>query len=316
MIEYDYEKQFKEALEKITDNNLKKKLVAIKKLVVERLNLENQFKKEHNALEHKYEQTYKPIYEKRKAIIQGTALPNIEEIKDKLTELGIKEEELAEQKEKGIPEFWKKCIVNTPDFKVCSDKDKKILEKLIDISYTTEENGNFTLFFTFEPNDYFTPEVLTKEFILDKDFEIKEIKSTKIEWKSDEVNPTIEIKKKKMKNKKTKEIKTVTKKEEVDSFFSSFKDFIKKEENEEEKDKDDDSDSDESKDDDYNIEDEYDLGLQLKEDIIPYAIEYYLGVVEDEEEFEEEEEDEEFEEEEEEEDRHTKKGKKGGRRHK
>ena len=46
MIEYDYEKQFKEALDKLTDNNLKKKLVAIKKLVVERLNLENEFKKE------------------------------------------------------------------------------------------------------------------------------------------------------------------------------------------------------------------------------------------------------------------------------
>ena len=48
MIEYDYEKQFKEALDKLTDNNLKKKLVAIKKLVVERLNLENEFKKELN----------------------------------------------------------------------------------------------------------------------------------------------------------------------------------------------------------------------------------------------------------------------------
>ena len=303
MIEYDYEKQFKEALDKLTDNNLKKKLVAIKKLVVERLNLENEFKKEHNALEHKYEETYKPIYEKRKAIIDGSATPNIEEIKDKLVEVGVKEEDLKEQKEKGIPGFWKKCITNAPEFSTLSEKDKKILDKLIDVSYTTEENGNFTLIFTFEPNDYFTPEVLKKEFILDKEYEIKEIKSTKIEWKSDEVNPTIEIKKKKMKNKKTKEIKTVTKKEEVPSFFTSFKDYVKKEEDEnKDKDEDDDSDEEENEDED-NIEDQYDLGLEFKEEIIPYAIEYYLNVIdveedEDDEEEEEEEDDEEEEEEE------------------
>ena len=69
-MKYDYEEQFTDALKKINDNNLKKKLVAIKKLVCERMKLENDFKKEHNKLEAKYEKLYQPIYEKRKNIIK------------------------------------------------------------------------------------------------------------------------------------------------------------------------------------------------------------------------------------------------------
>ena len=30
------------------------------------------------------------------------------------------------------------------------------------------------------------------------------------------------------------------------------------------------------------IEEEYDLGLFIKEELVPYAIEYYLGIVKDE----------------------------------
>ena len=41
-------------------------------------------------------------------------------------EVGVKEEELKEQKEKGIPGFWKKCITNAPEFSTLSEKDKKI----------------------------------------------------------------------------------------------------------------------------------------------------------------------------------------------
>ena len=192
-----------------------------------------------------------------------------------------------------------------------NDKDKNILKKLKLIKCTPEENGNFTLEFFFEPNDYFTNEVLKREFILDEDYDIKEIKSDEINWKSDEVNPTIEIKQKKVKNKRTKQIKTVQKKEKVPSFFSSFKNFVKKEGDKKDEEKDDDEDDDEP--DEMTIEDEYDQALQFKEEIIPYAIEYYLGIADDEEDDLGGEEDEEEEEEEEEKPK-QKGGKKGGYR--
>jgi nucleosome assembly protein 1-like 1 len=309
-MKYDYEDQFVEALKGITDNNLKKKLVAIKKLVCERMALEKDFKKEHNKLEYKYEQLYRPFFEKRQKIVEGEEKPDIEQIRDKLAELKINEEEAKAEKEneKGVPDFWYKCLENCQDIMI-NDKDKNILKKLKNITCNTEENGNFTLEFVFEPNDYFSNEVLKREYILDADYDIKEIKSDEVQWKSDEVNPTIEIKQKKVKNKRTKQIKTVQKKEKVPSFFSSFKNFVKKDDKEKDEEKDDDEDDEGG--DEMTIEDEYDQALQFKEEIIPYAIEYYLGIADDEDDLGGEE-DEEDEEEEEEEKPKPKGGKKGG----
>ena len=98
-MKYDYEDQFVDALKGITDNNLKKKLVAIKKLVCERMSLEKDFKREHNKLEYKYEQLYKPFYERRQKIIEGEEKPDIEKIREKLAELKINEEEAKNEKE-------------------------------------------------------------------------------------------------------------------------------------------------------------------------------------------------------------------------
>jgi len=58
------------------------------------------------------------------------------------------------------------------------------------------------------------------------------------------------------------------------------------------------------------IEEEYDLGLFIKEELIPYAIEYYLGIIKDDGEDGEDMDDFEDDEEEEEEPRHKQKGKK------
>ena len=311
-MKYDYEDQFVEALKGITDNNLKKKLVAIKKLVCERMALEKDFKKEHNKLEYKYEQLYKPFYERRQKIIEGEEKPDIEQIREKLAELKINEEEAKNEKEneKGIPEFWFKCLENCQDIMI-NEKDKNILKKLKLIKCTPEENGNFTLEFFFEPNEYFENEVLKREFILDEDYDIKEIKSDEIKWKSDEVNPTIEIKQKKVKNKRTKQIKTVQKKEKIPSFFSSFKNMVKKD-GDKAKDAEKDDDDDDEEGDEMTIEEEYDQALQFKEEIIPYAIEYYLGIADDGEDDLGGEEDEEDEEEEEEEKPKPKGSKKGG----
>ena len=293
-MKYDYEEQFTDALKSITDNNLKKKLVAIKKLVCERMSLEKDFKKEHNKLDYKYEQLYKPFYERRQKIIEGEEKPDFEKIREKLAELKINEEEAKKEKEdeKGIPEFWYKVLLNNQDI-MLNERDKEVLKKLKLIKCTPEENGNFSLEFFFEPNDYFTNEVLKREFILDEDCDIKEIKSDEIQWKSDAMNTTIEIKQKKVKNKRTKQVKTITKKEKIPSFFSSFKHFEKKEgENKEEKDEEDEDEEGEE----LTIDDEYDMALQYKEEIIPYAIEYYLGIADDGEDLPEEDEEDEEEE--------------------
>ena len=338
-IKYDYEDQFTDALKSINDNNIKLKLVAIKNLVVERLALERQFKAEHNKLEFKYEEMYKPIYEKRQRVIEGKEAPQIEEIKDKLEALKISQEEAkkvidetsqspkeaqenskenanengqekeeAIARERGIPEFWSKCLLNNSEF-IINEKDKNILKKLKEITCETEENGNFKLIYKFYPNIYFTNETLVREFILDDDFDIKSIKSDVIEWKSDEVNPTINMVHKKVKNKRTKQVKVVLKKEIVPSFFTSFKNYEKSEKEKDKKDEEDDEENEENEEND--ITDEFDLALQLKDEIIPYAIEHYLGIAEGD--GGEEDEEDELGEEEEEEYEDSKNKRRGGR---
>jgi hypothetical protein len=89
------------------------------------------------------------------------------------------------------------------------------------------------------------------------------------------------------------EVKTVTKVEEVSSFFNFFKNYEYDETKEKaaKKDQDKDDDEEEEEEDDQQIiDDEYDLGLFVKDDFIPYALEYFLDInPEGDEDFEDEE---------------------------
>ena len=69
---------------------------------------------------------------------------------------------------KGIPEFWltvfKNALKNTRNTTL-QEADDPILTKLKDITVTSNEFPmGFTLHFHFEPNDYFSNGVLTKEY--------------------------------------------------------------------------------------------------------------------------------------------------------
>ena len=68
---------------------------------------------------------------------------------------------------KGIPEFWLTVFKNAgPTYMISlQEADYPILTKLKDITVTFKESPmGFTLHFYFEPNDYFSNEVLTKEY--------------------------------------------------------------------------------------------------------------------------------------------------------
>jgi hypothetical protein len=200
--EYDYEEKFTEELKKIQSNSLKHKLVAIRNIVVKRLALEKEFKALHHQLEAKYETLYKPIYEKRSKVISGTLEPNVDEIKEELAKLNLNA--TTTNSEQGIPEFWLKCLKNSSQFGPSLNKnDEKVLSHLTDVTVDLQDDGSFTLNFYFSPNQYFDHAVLTRNFILDPHKQsISKIISTQIEWKSEDVNPTIEKRKKKIKNSK------------------------------------------------------------------------------------------------------------------
>lgn len=116
--------------------------------------------------------------------------------------MNITESATAEPTEFGIPNYWQKCLENTDQFdNVINEKDKKILKHLTNVTSEVKENGNFTLSFHFSQNEYFDFPVLTREHILnDNDASISKIVSTEISWKSEDLNPTVVRKQKKVKN--------------------------------------------------------------------------------------------------------------------
>jgi len=109
----------------------------------------------------------------------------------------------APNSEEGIPSFWLTCLKNSEQFaEMINQRDEDVLKHLIDITLNFEESGNFVISFHFSPNTFFEHTTLSRSFILDNKQNIKSIESTVINWNSEDVNPTIEKKKKKVKNSK------------------------------------------------------------------------------------------------------------------
>lgn len=289
--EYSEEKAFQEELSKITDESIKLKLNQIKSLVVKRLNLEKEFRLEQSILEEKYEAEYAPLYKERAEIINGTKKIVSEEIKDVLKGVNLPSTPEAEN---GIPDYWLTCLKNSSQFsEMINEKDENILKHLTNINLSFKPNGDFSLHFHFSQNEYFKHETLYRNFILDEKMTIKKIESSKIEWNSEELNPTVAKKKKKLKNKnKPNEVKTIVKVEEVPSFFNFFKDYTAIEGHSHKVHKKSDDEDEEEIDENEFIDEEYELGIFFKDELIPYSLEYYLDIVDEDDDEEEEEDDE------------------------
>jgi len=116
------------------------------------------------------------------------------------------------------------------------EKDEDALKNLVSVYYETEENSNnFTVFFKFSSNDYFSNEILSKKFFINDDDEVTKTEGTTVNWKEGK-NLTVKTIKKTQKNKKTNAKRVVTKEVQDESFFNFFKDEevkIEKEDDEE-----------------------------------------------------------------------------------
>ena len=293
--EYDLEKDFNQELEKIKDSNIKEKLLKMKELVVKRINLEKEFRSEQVKLEASYESKYAPLYKERNEIILGDKEIDVTELKNVLK--GVDVESLAannKTSEKGIPNYWLTCLKNTVQFaELINNKDEEILKHLKTINLEYLSNGDFLINFVFnEDNGFFTPATLSRKFIHNDKQTISKIESTPIEWASEDKNPTVSKKKKNVKNTKTKEVKSVVKTVEVESFFNFFKNLNNSEGKYESKKETKEEDDEEQNDENDLIEEHYETGVFIKDELIPYSLEYYLDLV-DEEGLDDDEEDEE-----------------------
>jgi hypothetical protein len=242
---------------KAKTDSLKKKLLFVKRLTNERELVEKGYKKDLLELTYAYEEKYKSLYDQASKIIHGQAEADVSPAdleKYKVTKPQC-------NAEIGVPGFWAKAIINAKFF-YTNDRDENILKHINDVYMEFKpDKVSFTVHYKFDTNPFFSNSEITKTFIYNETQELTKIESSKINWHSDEVNPT-KILKKTQKKKKDKQKETTTQYEDVDSFFTVFRT--------------DDLESPEAEADVSQEEEEADF---IKEDLLPYALNYYLNIM-------------------------------------
>ncbi|CAG8814674.1 18544_t:CDS:2, partial [Dentiscutata erythropus] len=162
------------------------------------------------ALEKKYLELYRPLYEKRLKVVRGECEPTKEEIEigatlDEEQQTEIEENaqpeknKVQENKEskkepvKGIPEFWLTAMKNLGTIaEIITDRDEEALKHLIDIRMSYLEKPGFQLEFEFEENRFFKNKTLTKTYYYQDDpgyggdFVYDHAEGTDIDWKEGE----------------------------------------------------------------------------------------------------------------------------------
>lgn len=291
---------------------VKRRLRALKKKQLETFHVEAKFFEEVHALECKYHKRYEELFEARARIVSGRHEPTDDECdwksdyEDELvkklarctTEERREEGDVASGKEEadevlGVPDFWLTILKNVGMLsEMVQEYDEPILKHLTDITvHVKEQPMGFVLEFHFSPNEYFSNETLTKEYYMkcapeDDDplsFEGPEIykcKGCTIDWKEGK-NVTLKTVKKKKRHKVRGVIRTVAKQVQNDSLFNFFSPPAVPDDVSEIDDETNDI-----------LTNDFEVGLYIRERIVPRAVLYFTGEGLSEEEYEEEEEEE------------------------
>ncbi|KAG0100547.1 hypothetical protein BGZ93_010870 [Podila epicladia] len=244
--------------------------------------LEAEFQNEILALEKKYLALYTPLYEKRADFVSGKTEPTDAEVEDGVSEDEEEDEEEDDEEDdkdaekvEGIPEFWLTALKSHPQFAdIITEKDEEALKHLVDIRMAYFDKPGFRLEFEFSPNEFFTNTLLTKTYYYQDepgyggDFVYDHAEGTKIEWKEGK-DMSVTVETKKQRHKGTNKTRVVKKTVPAETFFSFFTPPVAPE--------DEDDDVEEDEDIDEKLEADYGLGEELKDSIIPRAVDWFTG---------------------------------------
>jgi len=248
-------------------------------------------------LEKKYLKKYTPLYEQRAKIVAGTQEPS-----DDLVEKGKKVDEDEEDSDededeepkaqrpkptqaeidaapKGIPEFWLTALKNHMGLsELITDRDVEALKFLSDIrvEYLDGRSGFKLLFeFTSGAQEFFEEKILEKTYIYqdevgyEGDFIYDHAEGTEITWKEGK-DLTHKTETKKQRNKNTQQTRVIKKQVPTESFFNFFKPPVMPEDE-------DADDEDMEADIESKLELDYQIGEDIKERVIPRAVDYFTG---------------------------------------
>jgi len=259
---------------------VRKRVAGLKGVQKEHSKLEAEFQEEVLQLEKKYFAKFTPLYEKRAKIVNGAAEPTEEEIKAGEQEDEEEKEETEKPEEKteeaadvkGIPEFWLSAMKNQVSLaEMITDRDEGALKFLTDIRMEYLDRPGFRLIFEFAENEFFTNKTLTKTYFYQEengyggDFIYDHAEGCKIDWHSGK-DLTVKVESKKQRNKNTKQTRIVKKTVPTESFFNFFSPPKPPAEEDEV-----------SSDIEERLELDYQLGEDIKEKLIPRAIDWFTG---------------------------------------
>lgn len=215
------------------------RLTALKGVQRDHSALEAEFQKDIFELEKKYAEKYRPLYERRRQLVEGKDEPKSDEIEkgvqaeeeDEDDESDFDDEEdedddeekekkpkgvkptqgELEQAPKGIPEFWLTTLKNHLGLsELITEADEEALKHLVDIRVTYPAGGKsgFTLVFEFAEGakEFFENTKLEKSYFYqdevgyEGDFVYDHAEGTKINWKEGK-DLTVKIETKKQRNK-------------------------------------------------------------------------------------------------------------------
>jgi nucleosome assembly protein 1-like 1 len=160
-----------------------------------------------------------------------------------------------------VEDFWLTVLRNNPiTGETIVEKDYQLLRFLKNISYTEAKHGRYTeLIFEFNENPFIAETRLVKPFEIDSDEEIQSKEGTTITWKGQDFTME-ELKTKK--KRKGKPVRIITKLVPCESFFNLFKSSA-------------DLEGSDSEDQEDFEEDDIEICLEIKDEIIPYAFLWY-----------------------------------------
>ncbi|KAJ7763185.1 nucleosome assembly protein [Mycena maculata] len=286
---------------------VRRKVEGLKGVQVQQTELQNRYKRECLELERKYLELQKPLYARRHAIIAGDAAPTTDEIAageaqslkddEDYTTIDQQDKEDTEAKAedvdvKGIPDFWLTALRNHPGLaELITDRDAEALAFLQDVTLAylplKGEEGElagkpgFTITFHWdaEKNPFFTDKTLSKTYIYQEevgysgDFVYDRAVGSEIAWR-EEKDLTREWEIKKQRNKNTNRTRLIRKSHPTASFFNFFAPPVMPSDEAIEAG---DIDPEDLEEIEERLEVDYQVGEDLKEKIIPRAVDYFTG---------------------------------------
>ncbi|KAJ5928004.1 hypothetical protein N7466_006960 [Penicillium verhagenii] len=264
---------------------VRRRVAGLKGVQKEHAKLEAQFQEEVLELEKKYFAKFTPLYERRATIINGGVEPTEDEVEagkeDEEEDEDEENNDAEEQKEEneatealaGIPEFWLSAMKNQISLaEMITERDEEALKHLTDIRMEYLEQPGFRLIFEFSENEFFTNKTISKTYYYKDesgyggDFIYDHADGSKIEWKA-EKDLTLRLESKKQRNKNTKQTRVVKISVPTESFFNFFSPPQPPT----------DDDASIASDIEERLELDYQLGEDIKEKLIPRAIDWFTG---------------------------------------